>query len=36
MNGVTRLMLLRGPDRHRSAFGYALLESVRLAAVRIT
>lgn len=32
-NGVTRLMLIRGPDRHRSSFGRALLEGIRLSAV---
>lgn len=35
-NGVTRLMLIRGPDRHRSSFGRALLEGIRLSAVRMT
>ena len=35
-NGVTRLMLLRGPGRHRSAFGRALLEGIRLSAVIMT
>ncbi|KAF6240763.1 hypothetical protein HO173_001436 [Letharia columbiana] len=32
-NGVTRLMLIRGPDRHRSSFGRALLEGIRLSAM---
>ena len=35
MDGAARLMLLRGPDRHRSPFGRALLEGVRLSAVYI-
>ena len=34
-DGVARLMLIRGPDRHRSSFGRALLEGIRLPAVRI-
>lgn len=32
-NGATRLMLIRGPDRHRSSFGRALLEGIRLSAM---
>lgn len=28
-------MLIRGPDRHRSDFGRALLEGIRLSAVCI-
>lgn len=35
-NGVTHLTLLRGPDRHRSSFGRALLEGIRLSAVCMT
>ena len=31
--GVARLMFVRGPDRHRSPFGRALLEGIRLSAV---
>ena len=32
-DGVARLMLSRGPDRHRTPFGRALLEGIRLSAV---
>ena len=32
-DGVVRLILIRGPDRHRSPFGRALLEGIRLSAV---
>ena len=32
-DGVTQLILIRGPDRHRSPFGRALLEGIRLSAV---
>ena len=35
-NGVTRLMLIRGPERYRSSFGRALLEGIRLSAVCTT
>lgn len=32
-NGVTRLVIIRGPERHRSPFGRALLEGIRISAV---
>ncbi len=32
-NGVTHLMRIRGPERHRASFGRALLEGIRISAV---